>query len=220
MKKFLTAMVLCTAGVVLAGEPPKAAAPAAPAAPAAKDAKPEMKGAEMKAPEGAAMAADPMANWKPKKPTKKDDKAIDAACNGMHDAMMKGDLEAAASYVDFPVMMVTDNTAGNASSTMMTRDQWMAAMKPAVEGMAKMKDAKMKDTKKVDWITDSVCWVHGDHTMTMGKTKMEWSTGTMMINKDGKWLMKGMAEGGWGDMMGSKGASMEMAPTGTAAGAK
>jgi hypothetical protein len=221
MKKLITAFVLCTAGLALAAGEMKAAPPAAAPAKDAKagEMKPaaDAKAGEMKAPEG---AADPMAMWKPKKATKKDDKAIDAACKGMQDAMMKGDLEAASSYVDFPVLMITDNTAGQASSTSMTKDQWMATMKPAMDGMAKMKDAKMSDKHKTDWLTDSLCFVHSDHTMTMGKNKMEWSAGTLMIQKDGKWLMKAMAEGGWGDVMGQKGAAMPAAPTGTTTATK
>ena len=36
--------------------------------------------------------------------------------------------------------------------------------------------------------------------MPMGKEKMEMRNSMLMINKGGKWMVKGEMEGGWGDM--------------------
>src|SRR6266496_5312230 len=61
-------------------------------------------------------AADPMAGWKPPKVTKEqaDKREIMALFRQMEDAGKKGDLEAAASLIDFPVLMVTDDSNGEA----------------------------------------------------------------------------------------------------------
>src|SRR4051812_38133678 len=57
-------------------------------------------------------AANPMANWKPKKVTKKDTKGIDELYKQADDAWKKGDIAALEGLHDFPVYMLTDNAAG------------------------------------------------------------------------------------------------------------
>jgi hypothetical protein len=213
MKTILAALVLCTAGVALAGPPPPPPPPPvkADAAPAKTDMK---AGGDMKAPEA---GMDPMAMWKPHKAdAKKDEKGLEAAMKMMGESMMKGDMETVAGTIDFPVMMVTDTSAGNGMAAMMTKEQWMGAMK----GMDKMKDMKMTEKHKIDWLTDSLAVVHGDHTATMGGKKMEWTASSLWMMKDGKWMNKMMAEGGWGDGMGAKGASAPMPATDSKAAMK
>jgi uncharacterized protein (TIGR02246 family) len=182
MKKLVLACCLF-AGAALAAEPAKA--------PEAKPA--DAKGAEAKPGEG-------MAAWKPKVATKKDTKAIEAFYKSMDEAAKKGDLEALAAMHDFPVLMLTDNAAGVGSGDSWTKEQWMNVMKPAFENMPK--DMKFSVKPKVTWITDSIAMVEEQHSRTPPKGKAEnWSDGTILILKDGKWLVKAAAEGGWGDMM-------------------
>src|SRR5438309_201933 len=123
MNKLMIACMMCTAGFALAtGEPAKAATPppagGAAAAPAA------------------APAGDMMSQWKHHKAdAKKDAKGLEAAMKTMMEAYQKGDIEAAAGTIDFPVLMVTDNSAGNGMSTIMTKEQWTGMMKPSMESM-------------------------------------------------------------------------------------
>ncbi|MBL9039404.1 MAG: hypothetical protein JNG84_12875 [Archangium sp.] len=153
--------------------------------------------AEMKA-EAAAPAAMPM--WKPRMVTKAaDKKAVEAMYKSSDEAMKKGDLEAMSAWVDFPVMMGTDNAAGMPSDSMFTKEMWMSTMKSSMENMPK--DMKMTRKTNVHFLTDSLAWVEVDNTMTMGKEKMAWKSADYVVLKDGKWMVKMMVEGGWGDMM-------------------
>src|SRR6185436_19905289 len=94
MKKLVFAATMLSS-LAFAAEPAKAAAPAA--APAA-DAKPA--------------GENPMAAWKPKKVTKKDQKGIDELYKGVEEAWKKGDLAALEAVHDFPVFMLTDDSTG------------------------------------------------------------------------------------------------------------
>src|SRR6266545_6402745 len=68
--------------------------------------------------ETTAPADDPMANWVPPKVKSEqaDKKEILALFKSMEMAEKKGDLNAAAALVDFPVLMVTDDSKGQAMS--------------------------------------------------------------------------------------------------------
>jgi hypothetical protein len=152
--------------------------------------------------EDAKPADNPMANWKPKKVTKKDTKGIDALYKTSDEAWKKGDLAAAEALHDFPVYMMTDNAAGVVSSGEYSKEQWTQMMKPAMEGM---KDVKMSRKVKPTFVTETIAFVEENNTMTVGKGKPEtWTSASIVILKDGKWMFKGGAEGGWGDMMGEK----------------
>ncbi len=153
--------------------------------------------------EDAKPAENPMAQWKPKKVTKKDTKGIDALYKTADEAWKKGDLAAAEALHDFPVYMMTDNAAGVVSGGEWTKDQWNQYMKPAFENMPK--DAKMSRKVKATFVTETIAFVEENNTMTIGKGKPEtWTSASIVILKDGKWMFKGGAEGGWGDMMGEK----------------
>jgi len=148
-------------------------------------------------------AANPMAGWKPKKVTKKDTKGIDALYKASEEAWQKGDLAAAEALHDFPLYMMTDNAAGVVSSGNYSKEEWNQMMKPALENMPK--DVKMKSTHKPTFVTDSIAFVEETHTMTPPKGKPEtWTSASIVILKDGKWMFKTAVEGGWGDMMGEK----------------
>jgi hypothetical protein len=128
-----------------------------------------------------------------------DKKAIQAAIKASMDAMEKGNAEAAADAVDFPVLMVTDSpTTGEASSMEMTRDQWVAMMKPFMQPMPK--DVKFTSKDNITVLTDSLAQVVSEYSMTMGGHKMGWKSSELFVRKNGKWLIKTMTEGGWGDM--------------------
>jgi uncharacterized protein (TIGR02246 family) len=181
MKKliFAASVLSCTAWAAEAAKPADAkAAPAAEAKPA---------------------DANAMAAWKPKHATKKDTKGIEALYKEVEEAWKKGDVEAAAAHHDFPVFMLTDNAAGVTSGGEWTKEQFLQTMKPAMENMPK--DVKMSTKTKITFISDSIAFVEEDHTMTPAKGKPDsWVSGSFVVLKDGKWLLKGGAEGGWGDM--------------------
>lgn len=128
-----------------------------------------------------------------------DHKQLDEFFKSWAAASQKGDVETMASMVDFPVMMMTDNSKGVFSESNMSRDQWMAVMKPGMDP-AKMKDVKMSHSGKCFLLSDDLASCEAVAGFQMGKMKGQFNTQSIMVRKDGKWMMKSMMESGWGDM--------------------
>ncbi len=147
-----------------------------------------------------AAAAPAAAGFKPRHVTKGGDKkGVEELYKTCDEAMKKGDVEAMSARVDFPVMMMTDNAAGVPTTAMWEKQAWMDSMKKSFADMPK--DMKMAKKTKATFISDSLALVEETNEMTMGKAKDKWTSASIVELKDGKWMFKGMIEGGWGDVM-------------------
>lgn len=144
---------------------------------------------------------DPMATWKPPTVTRAAErkKEIAALWNAMHDAQRKGDVNAAADLVDYPVLMITDDSKGNAMGEPWARERWIQVMEPFYRHPNPNMHTKHKTT--VFLLSNSLASVEDVVTVKMGAKIFTVRSGNMVIKKGGKWLFKAMAEGGWGDMM-------------------
>jgi len=142
----------------------------------------------------------PMAAWKPPKLAHESDdkKQITALFKAMEDAGKKGDLEAAAALIDFPVLMITDDSKGEATGEAWTREQWSQVMAPFYK---KPMGGTVTHKPTIFVVTDSLASAGDEWSHTMGKNKMSGRSATLFVRKDGKWLVKAMVEGGWGDAM-------------------
>ncbi|HYG67537.1 MAG TPA: nuclear transport factor 2 family protein, partial [Anaeromyxobacteraceae bacterium] len=151
-------------------------------------------------PQAKDMQSDPMAGWTPPKITREAQgrKEILAMFQRMEDAGRKGDVEAAAALVDFPVMMITDDKTGEAMGQPWSREQWMQVMGPFYE--KPMKDMKVTHKPTIFFLSDSLASVDDQWTMTHGKQKMSGRSSSILIRTGGEWKLKSMVEGGWGDM--------------------
>jgi len=145
-----------------------------------------------------------MGGWTPRKVTHPDKKGIEAMLTQMDKAWTAGDITATASMVDFPVYMVTDDSKGAVYTDSWTKDTYMTNMTETMKNMSGMKDMKVKHNRKYDFITDDIAFVYDDAAMTMGKHTMNVRSSSLVIKKDGKWMIKSMVEGGWGGSMKSK----------------
>jgi uncharacterized protein (TIGR02246 family) len=170
----------------------------------------------------AAQAEDPMGGWVPPKVKQeaKDKQEIGALVRAMEAAGKKGDLDAAAALVDFPVMMITDDSKGQAMGDPWTREQWVEVMRPFYENP--MKDMKITHKPTIFLLSDSLASVDDVSTMTMGKKSVTSRNSMLLVRRDGEWKVKAMAEGGWGDMMaespqGAASSGPGSAPAGTGA---
>ena len=130
----------------------------------------------------------------------KDKQEIQAMFKAMETASRAGDLEAAAALVDFPVTMITDDSKGQASGEAWSREQWTQVMKPFYD--KPMKDVKVTHKPTIFLMSDSLASVSDVCTMTQGGKSMTTRNSMLVIRRDGKWRVKAMAEGGWGDAMG------------------
>jgi hypothetical protein len=160
----------------------------------------------------AAPPDDPMAGWVPRKVTNeaKDKKEIMALLQKMEAAGMKGDLDAALALVDFPVLMATDDSKGEAMGEAWSREQWIQVMRPFYD--KPMKGMKVTHKPTIFLLSDSLASVDDVVTMTMGKKTVTMRNTSLLIRRNGEWLLKVMAEPGWGDMMAA-------APQGAGSGA-
>ncbi len=164
----------------------------------------------------AGMPADPMASWVPPrvKSEAKDKQEIQAVLKSLDAAARTGDLEAAVALIDFPVMMMTDDSKGEAMGEAWNREKWAEVMKPFYG--KPMKDMKVTHKPNVFLLSDSLATVDDVCTMTQGGKSITSRNSMVLIRKDGKWRVKSMAEGGWGDMMNQPSQGTASGPQGPA----
>jgi hypothetical protein len=129
---------------------------------------------------------------------KENKKGVDELYKAMEEAWKKGDVMALADMVDFPVIMLSDDSTGASQHFEASRDVWIAMMKPMAENMPK--DAKVTMKHTAHFLSDTLGVVVEETSMTMGKTKGKWKGFSVVNYKDGKWKLKEMSEAGWGDM--------------------
>ncbi len=158
-------------------------------------------------------SADPMAGWVPPKVKSeaKDKQEIQALLRSMDAAGRTGDLDAAVALIDFPVMMMTDDSKGEAMGDAWDRERWTEMMKPFYA--KPMKDMKVTHKPNIFLLSDSLAAVDDVCTMTQGGKTLTTRNSMVLIRTDGKWRVKSMAEGGWGD-------KMNQSQQGTASGAQ
>ena len=72
---------------------------------------------------------------------------------------------------------------------------WLASA-----GVNPMKDAKVTHKPTIFVLTDSLASCTDVYTMTRGGKSITARTAMTLLRRDGKWQVKTMAEGGWGDM--------------------
>jgi hypothetical protein len=138
--------------------------------------------------------------------TKQDKKGIDDLYKAFEAAMMKGDVAAAADLVDFPVIMLSDDSKGAVKSFNASREQWTGIFTPLATN--RPKDMKMSGKHTPTFLSDTLAVSIEQNSMSAGKVKGKWNAMAVLTLVDGKWKFKQMAEAGWGDM-----------PTGPAAAA-
>jgi len=130
--------------------------------------------------------------------TKQDKKGIDALYKAFEDAMKKGDVNAAADLVDFPVIMLSDDSKGVSKHFNATREQWIGIFAPFAANMPK--DMKMSGKHTPTFLSDTLAVSVEQNSMSAGKMKGKWAGMSVVTLVDGKWKFKEMAEAGWGDM--------------------
>jgi len=166
----------------VAPAPVAAPPPAAPAAPAAA------------APAGPDMTkVGPMS----RKVTKEDKKGVSETYKAWDEAWKKGDVNALADLIDFPLIMMSDNSKGEEKHFEASREQFLAM----AAGFANMpKDMKVTAKHTPTFISDSLAVGVNNDSMSMGKVKGSWHSFDVLTLKDGKWKFRQICEAGWGDM--------------------
>src|SRR5258708_4836032 len=118
------------------------------------------------APAAAPMGAPDMTKMGPmsRPVTKPDKKGVDALYKASEEAWKKGDVNAAAELVDFPVIMLSDDSKGVVKHFNATREQWIGFMGPAMSGMPK--DMKMSTKHAATFLSDTLAVSIDDNSMS------------------------------------------------------
>jgi len=137
------------------------------------------------------------AAWVPRTVTnaKADRAEILALFHALEDAARRGDVNAAAAFVDFPVLMVTDDAKGEAMADTWSKDQWTEVMAPFYKPRP---NTTIAHRPAVFLVTDSLATVSDEITITMGKRTFSTRSALLVVRTAGKWKVKSMVEGGWG----------------------
>lgn len=130
--------------------------------------------------------------------TKQDKKGIDDLYKAFEDAMMKGDVAAAADLCEFPIIMLSDDSKGVAKSFNASREQWVGIFTPFATN--RPKDMKMSSKHTPTFLSDTLAVSIEQNSMSAGKMKGKYNAMAVVTLVDGKWKFKQMAEAGWGDM--------------------
>jgi hypothetical protein len=137
------------------------------------------------------------ARWIPRTVTdaKADRTEILALLRALEDAARRGDVNGAAALVDFPVLMVTDDSHGEAMADTWSKDQWLEVMAPFYKPAP---GATIAHRPAIFLVTDSLATVADEITTTLGKRKVSTRNALLVVRTGGKWKVKSMVEGGWG----------------------
>jgi hypothetical protein len=152
--------------------------------------------------EGAPAGAPDMSKMGPWTRTAKDEKAIKKEINDLfkqsEDLMKAGDQAGLLAQIDFPVMMITDDSKGVPSGDLWNQEKYVQVMKPFWENQSK--DAKMTHKLAITVLSDSLADVIDDFSMTEGRKHHTGTNTSVLVKRDGHWKWKVMVEAGWGDM--------------------
>jgi ketosteroid isomerase-like protein len=117
---------------------------------------------------------------------------------GFDDAGERGDAEAAAALLDFPLLVATDGAKGDAAGESWTRERWLEALRPVYD--VPLKKAQISHKAQVFLVSDSLATVNLQTTVTKGGTSRVERSAVIVIRKDGEWRIKARVESGWLDV--------------------
>jgi hypothetical protein len=126
---------------------------------------------------------------------KADRAEILALLRALEDAARRGDVNGAAALVDFPVLMVTDDSRGEAMADSWSKDQWLEVMAPFYKPAP---GATIAHHPSIFLVTDSLATVADEVTTTLGKRKLSTRSALLVVRTGGRWKVKSMIEGGFG----------------------
>jgi len=149
---------------------------------------------------------------------KKTKKELEAFFKAGDEADKKGDMEASIAAIDFPVYMATDDLKGVPEARAYSKDEYVAMMKPMMEGTPK--DIVTTHKRSITVLSDSLANVIDDWTQTMGKMKTNGKNATLVVKVGADWKLKSMIEAGWGGVAAPAAAPAEAKTTAAAPAAK
>jgi hypothetical protein len=135
------------------------------------------------------------------------------------DAGERGDAEAAAALIDFPLLVASDGAKGEGRGLAWPRERWLETLAPAYD--APDKDAKVSRKAIVFIVSDVLATVNLTTTVEKAGKKRVERSGAVVIRNADEWRIKALVESGWLDVAPPPPEPEEAAPAPAAkAGAK
>jgi len=133
---------------------------------------------------------------------------VDAVLDAAHAAYLRGDLEAVSKTIDFPVLMVTDNSKADGMATTWDREQFLhhhaaVAREFSPDAMEGIKSAKR--SRNYTFISDTIVAVNQEDEASLEGKAVKWKSFALLAKSNGTWRVKAQAEGGWGDTIMARG---------------
>lgn len=124
--------------------------------------------------------------------------AIDALFKALDAALTKGDAEAYAAVMDFPITIVTDDAQGAPLSLSLDHDAFLQAVTPY---LAAIPHLKVASKRSVVVLSDALATVIDATTLTLGKTHASSQSGAVVVQRAPGWRIKVLTEPGWGELL-------------------
>ena len=108
----------------------------------------------------------------------------------------RGDIAAMADMALFPLMLMTNDSAGEVVARQWGRDDFVQAM-----GMAADESVEIFNERRPVFLNSDLAVVITDSTVTAGGQTQHMRYVDVMAKTGGAWGFKSMIQAGWGDML-------------------
>jgi hypothetical protein len=125
---------------------------------------------------------------------KDDKKAIDAFFKALDAAIKIGDVQTFAALVDFPVTVLSDDGKGSVVTVQLERDAFLQRMSPF---LSLPPEAKLVHQRSTHLLSDVLAVVDEADTLSQGKHTVRWNAASWLVQREGQWRLKEIAEAGW-----------------------
>ena len=114
--------------------------------------------------------------------------------------VLKNELDRMADMAFFPIIVMTDDSAGNCVTQNWDRDTFKQAMDLAAQGVD-VTTLKIQNHRNPTFLSENLAVVVTDAVTTVGETTQQSRYVDIMVKQNGEWKYKSMAQAGWGDML-------------------
>lgn len=132
-----------------------------------------------------------------------DREGLDAFFRQRDEAIKQGKIDLFMSQEDYPLFVVTDTTTGETVA-----DVWDAARNAEIMKQAVPYGPKtelLHEERQYFFLTNDMAISYEINAFVIGGKKVKWRAANLLVKRNGKWMNKGILEGGFGDFLVRKG---------------
>jgi hypothetical protein len=103
-----------------------------------------------------------------------------------------------AALIEFPLLVVSDDSRGEAVAITWTRERWLEAMGP-ISGP--LPGVAVEHRPSVFLLSDAIAVVTDEQTVTRRGRSLPGRLSLVLLRTSAGWRVKSILEAGWGEMM-------------------